>query len=122
MEAHKKILSILYIISGLLNLFFGLMAIALFSTLFPILAEEAGNEAWIVNLIGKFFNLLVAVVIIIYSLPSFIGAVAIRNNKNWGMILLMVLGCLKLFIFPVGTALGIYTIWVFAEEQKIKNF
>jgi hypothetical protein len=122
MEAHKKILSILYLVSGAINLLFGFIAITFFSFLFPILAEEAGPDAWIVKLIGDFFNVIVFVVLSLYALPSFIGAIALMNNKKWGMVLLLVLGCFKLFLFPVGTALGIYTIWVYVEDQKIKIF
>ncbi|HMP98858.1 MAG TPA: hypothetical protein PKC24_03690 [Cyclobacteriaceae bacterium] len=121
MEQHKKILSILYLVSGALNLFFGIVAIAFLSALFPILADEAGADAWKVQTLGNVMNIIIGTVLIIYALPSFIGAIALLNDKRWGMILLMVLGCFKLFIFPVGTALGIYTIWIYIEEQKIRQ-
>ena len=32
----------------------------------------------------------------------------------------VVLGCFKLFSFPLGTALGVYTIWVYSEDHKHK--
>jgi hypothetical protein len=40
------------------------------------------------------------------------------NEKSWAMTLLLVLGCFKLFSFPIGTAIGIYTIWVYSESHK----
>jgi hypothetical protein len=121
MEQHKKILSILYLVSGTLNLLFGIIAIAFLTALFPVLADEAGADAWKIETLGNVLNLVIGIVLILYALPSFIGAIALLNNKRWGLILLMVLGCFKLFLFPVGTALGIYTIWIYVEDQKTKQ-
>jgi hypothetical protein len=43
------------------------------------------------------------------------------NNKSWALTLLLVLGCFKLFSFPIGTAIGIYTIYVYSESNKISS-
>lgn len=37
---------------------------------------------------------------------------ALLNRTSWGRILAIVAGILALFKFPLGTALGIYTLWV----------
>jgi hypothetical protein len=43
------------------------------------------------------------------------------NNKSWSLTLLLILGCFKLFSFPIGTAIGIYTIYVYSENHKIST-
>ena len=50
---------------------------------------------------------------------AIIGGISLLNGKSWALTLLLVLGCFKLFSFPFGTALGIYTIWVYAEDKKV---
>lgn len=118
METHKRILSILYLISGALYLLFGILALSIISTLFPVIIEEAGKDAWVLTFIMQFANYIIGAILIFLVVPSFIGAIGVMTDKKWGMTLLLVLGCLKLFNFPVGTALGIYTIWVYVEDQK----
>lgn len=43
---------------------------------------------------------------------------SLLNRKPWGRTLGIVAGILALFTFPVGTALGIYTLWVLAPTQS----
>jgi len=119
MESHKRILGILYIIAGSLQVAL-LAGLSVFiSTLFPFIANEAGpDSAWIIELIGSLIPFLLWTIILIFAIPSIIGGVAILNNKPWALTLLLVMGCFKLFSFPIGTALGVYTIWVYAESNK----
>jgi uncharacterized membrane protein (DUF2068 family) len=42
---------------------------------------------------------------------------SLLNRKPWGRTLAIVAGVLALFKFPLGTALGIYTLWVLAPRQ-----
>jgi hypothetical protein len=119
MESHKRILGILYIIAGSLQVAL-LAGLSVFiSTLFPFIANEAGPDSvWIIELIGSLIPFLLWTIILIFAIPSIIGGVAILNNKPWALTLLLVMGCFKLFSFPIGTALGVYTIWVYAESNK----
>jgi len=119
MDVHKRILAILYIISASLQILGLVLVSAFLSILFPFLAEEAGPDAqWVFVWIVPFFKFIAAGVIILFSIPSLIGGIALLNKKEWALTLLLVLGCFKLFSFPIGTAIGIYTIWVFAENHK----
>jgi hypothetical protein len=119
MESHKKILSILYIISGALQLII-LGGVSVFlSTLFPYLAKEAGPEGgWILEMIGQFIPFILWVIILLFAIPSILGGIALLQGKSWALTLLLIMGCFKLFSFPIGTALGIYAIWVYAESNK----
>ena len=41
------------------------------------------------------------------------------QHKSWARILAIILGIINLVFFPIGTALGIYTLWVmFNDEAK----
>jgi ABC-type glycerol-3-phosphate transport system permease component len=41
---------------------------------------------------------------------------ALLTRQTWGRILAIVFAVLALFHFPLGTALGIYTLWVLAPR------
>jgi hypothetical protein len=119
MDSHKKILAILYIISGFLQ-FMLLAGASLFLTaLFPVIAREAGQEsAWIIEIINWLLPAILWGIILLFAIPSIIGGIALLQGKSWALTLILVMGCFKLFSFPIGTALGVYAIWVYAESNK----
>jgi len=122
METHKRILAILYIISASLQIL-GLLFVSVFmSFIIPFIMEEAGPDAeWVFVWLVPFIRIIAIVVILFFSIPSIIGGIGLLNNKSWALTLLLVLGCFKLFSFPIGTAIGIYTIYVYSESNKISS-
>lgn len=119
MEVHKRILAILYIISGSFQILAMIILSSVMSIMIPFIMEEAGPEAqWVFVWIVPFIRFIAVGVIILFSIPSVIGGIGLLNHKKWALTLLLILGCFKLFSFPIGTAMGIYTIWVYSENHK----
>lgn len=122
MEVHKRILAILYIISGSLQILGMLFVTAFLSAIIPFIMDEAGPDAeWVFVWLVPFIRIIAIVIILFFSIPSIIGGVALLNNKPWALTLLLVLGCFKLFSFPIGTAIGIYTIYVYSQDHKVSS-
>ncbi|MBK8292646.1 MAG: hypothetical protein IPK96_18635 [Flammeovirgaceae bacterium] len=122
MEVHKRILAILYIISGSFQILAMIILSSILSIIIPFIMEEAGPEGqWIFVWIVPFIRFIAVGIIILFSIPSIIGGIGLLNHKKWALTLLLILGCFKLFSFPIGTAIGIYTIWVYAENHKLSN-
>ena len=119
METHKRILSILFIVHGGLQAI-GMLAVSIFvSALLPFILSEADPEAReILEWILPFVQFIGFGIIAFFSIPSIVGGIALLNGKKWALTLLLILGCFKLFSFPFGTALGIYSIWVYSEDKK----
>ncbi len=119
MDVHKRILAILYIISGSLQIL-GMILLSTFISIFiPFIMDEAGPDAqWVFVWLVPFIKTIAACVIIFFSIPAIIGGIGLLNSKSWALTLLLVLGCFKLFSFPIGTAIGIYTIWVYSQNHK----
>ncbi|CAN5446689.1 hypothetical protein BH09BAC3_BH09BAC3_32370 [soil metagenome] len=119
MENHKRVLGILYIVSGTLQIVGLLIASALINAFFPLLAEQADADAqWVLVWIVPFFTTIAVIVVIFFSIPAIIAGWGLLNSKKWALTLALILGCFKLFSFPIGTALGIYTIWVYTQENR----
>ncbi len=119
MENHKRVLGILYIVSGVLQAL-GMLLISIFISAFlPFVLDQAQTEThWIVEWLVPLVTIICTTIIVLLSIPSIIGGISLLNGKSWALTLLLVLGCFKLFSFPFGTALGIYTIWVYSEDRK----
>ncbi|MFM8738684.1 MAG: hypothetical protein ACKOC0_00610 [Cytophagales bacterium] len=120
MESHKRVVGILYIVTGVLQFIVMLLVSVLISSLIPFIADNAAENArWVFDWLVPFINIIAAIVIIFFSIPSVVGGAALLQGKSWALTLLLILGCFKLFSFPIGTAIGIYTIWVYAEDKKL---
>lgn len=122
METHKRILSILFIVHGVLQAI-GMLFVSLFLSAFlPFIISEADQEAReVLELVLPFIQFIGFGIIALFSIPSIAGGIALLNGKKWALTLLLILGCFKLFSFPFGTALGIYSIWVYSEDKKVQS-
>jgi hypothetical protein len=119
MESHKRILGIIYIVSAAFQALIALFLNILFATIFSLVMDRADQEdAAIMELVGKLLEWLPSIIILFFAIPSLIAGVGLLNKKPWALILALILGCFKLFSFPIGTAIGVYTIWVYSQDQK----
>jgi hypothetical protein len=119
MDTHKRVLGILYVVTGILQMLVFFFISILFATLFPLIIAQADQDAtWILEWISRFGQLLGWVLLLIFAIPSVVAGIGLLNNQRWALTTALILGCFKLFSFPIGTVIGIYTIWVFAEDQK----
>jgi hypothetical protein len=64
----------------------------------------------------------IAFFLVLTSLPGIIGGVGLLMWKNWARILVIILAVLDLFNIPIGTALGIYTLWVLFKDETTQLF
>jgi hypothetical protein len=121
MESHKRILGIIYIVTGIL-LLFGMMVASFFiSLIIPWLADSAGDGQWVFTWLVPVFRTIAIMICVFIALPSLIAGWGLLNGRAWAMTLALIVGCLRLFSFPIGTAIGIYTIWVYVEDGRQKQ-
>ena len=65
---------------------------------------------------------IIAAVIILFSLLGIIGAIGVLRRREWGRILLLVISFFHLIRVPLGTILGVYSIWVLLNNETIRLF
>jgi hypothetical protein len=66
-------------------------------------------------------NFLV-VVILLGAVTSFAVGFALLQRKPWGRTLALAMGILTLIRIPIGTGLGIYTLWVLAPAASAAEY
>lgn len=64
----------------------------------------------------------VSLFLVVISLPGIVGGVGLLRLQPWARYLVMVLGVLNLVNIPIGTATGVYTIWVLMQEETEQLF
>lgn len=125
MREHIRILGILNIIMGGLVALLGCFILLLTGGFATFLGAAIRNgygdsadgamAAPIIATVG----LAVAIFFILLSLPSIIGGWGLLRFKSWSRILMIVVSVLSLFHVPLGTALGVYGLWVlFSEDAR----
>lgn len=121
MENHKRILGFIYIISGSVQILGMILLATLFELFIPFISELAEPEAqWVFAWLLPFIRIIAIGVVLLFAIPAIIAGAGLLNQKKWALTLVLILGCLKLFSFPIGTAIGIYTIWVYAGDNQVK--
>jgi hypothetical protein len=53
---------------------------------------------------------------------AFLVGFSLLRRKPWGRVLGIVVAILSLLKFPVGTALGIYTLWVLVPAESAMEY
>lgn len=124
MREHIRILGILNIIMGSLVALLGCVILLLMGGFATFLgaAIHAGRygdpgDAAIAAPIIATVGLIVAIFFFLLSLPSIIGGWGLLRFKPWSRILMIVVSVLSLFHVPLGTALGVYGLWVLFSED-----
>ena len=120
MENHKKTLGILFIVSAVFQII-AMLVVGLFVTFVAGIISSEEPDAHIPAMIISLLSWLPAVVVLFVSVPSLIAGIALVSRQPWAPLMAMIVGCLKLFSFPFGTALGIYAIWVYFEDKKVSE-
>jgi hypothetical protein len=119
MEQHKKVLGIIYVITAILQIIILSLLSLLWSTIFGfIVSEIEPNEARIVEFVFSIIRFIPWFIMLFISIPSLIAGFGLLNGQKWALVMALVLGCLKILSFPIGTAIGIYSIWVYLESDK----
>jgi hypothetical protein len=120
LEQHIKILSVLFIIFGILML---IAAVGIFAlgagTAATILSEEDSNEARVGAAWAGGCITVGAVVCAILAIPNLLTGWGLSKRKGWARIMAIILGVLALPNIPIGTAIGVYALVVmFNDEAK----
>jgi hypothetical protein len=117
MESHVKAVGIIHIAFSALGI---IMALVIFSVLnivakIPDVDKEAIRVLQIVGVVLPWF-------FIVFSLPGIIGGIGLLKLQGWAKIIVLIISFLGLLNFPIGTAVGIYSIWVLFDKRTEKIF
>lgn len=114
MEKHLQIAAVLNIINGFIALFGGGIAFMIL----PFSGLASGETTAI--LATGLAAVIVISICLVFGLPSVIGGFGLWHRKRWARIVLIIMAILNLPGIPIGTALGIYTLWVLFNSETEK--
>ncbi len=122
LNSHKKVLGIIYVITASLTLIVALSIRALVAIVFDFAFADADpEEQRVAEFVTNIVSIIPAIIILFSSVPTAIAGIGLLTKQSWASTFALVMGILKLISFPIGTAIGIYAIWLYAEEGKLKR-
>jgi hypothetical protein len=111
---HVSVLGALWIALSVLRLIPGLALMALGQMPFPFMLMPIPEH---VRLFLAPFLGAIGLLISGFAIAGVIAGWGLLAHSPWARMLAIVLGCISLIHFPLGTALGIYTLWVLIPEH-----
>ena len=116
MHNHIKVLAILFIAVGVIGAFMGVAFMALM--LIGPIAEGDPKAFLIVGGIGSIF----ATLIMVTTIPGIFVGYGLLKRRNWARIVGIIFAIFSMVDFPVGTAIGIYALWVLLKPETVLLF
>jgi hypothetical protein len=123
MTTHVKVVAVLYLFLSAFGLLAALAVSMAFGLAGGIVGANADAEgaAIAVPIIGLTGTMLVAF-LVLTSLPGLIAGVGLLKSRSWARILGIVVAILNLIHIPIGTAVGIYALWVLLNRETEQMF
>jgi len=109
--------SVLWIVSGALGILIGLFTFWLFFGI-SYIPDVDWEASQILRIVGVWAGGIIA----FFSIPEIIAGVGLIKRKEWGRILALVVSFFNLIWFPLGTALGVYSIIILLNDESVKIF
>jgi len=122
METHVKVLGVLQIAFGCLNLVGAIVLTLVFMGGVGAMGFSGDPDALRAVPIVGFVGTTLVVLLVVLSLPGIITGIGLLRLRPWARILGIVLSLLSLVAIPFGTVIGIYGLWVLLSKDTERLF
>jgi hypothetical protein len=122
-QAHVQLLAILWFGLSALNALAGFVLLILGTTLFPHLHEMKDVPPDVpTGFLSSLFS-TIGILILAKSACGFVAGWGLTKHDSWARVVTLVLAFIALFTnIPLGTALGVYTLWVLLPSESQKEY
>lgn len=120
MHTHVKVVAVLYIVMGALNLLAAMFFVFAFS-IAGIAAGMSGDpDAGVAMPIIGITGTALVIFLLCLSIPLIVVAVGLMRHREWARIAGIVIAALLIFHFPIGTAVGAYGLWTLLNNETAR--
>ena len=130
LQTHVPIVGWLLIAYSLLHMVGGLIAFALIMTgswflteLGPVVNDpESVRVFTILTTLNTLTAILIGGLVIGLAIPALVAGIGLLARKSWARVLGIIVSVFALLSFPIGTLIGIYTIFVLMQDAATNYF
>ncbi len=117
MKQHVSFVGALHVGFGILGLLGALTVFIIFNFAQGFVVEEPLAEE-ILSFLGGTLSIL----IMFFASLGIIGGIGLFSYKPWARILVMIVSAINCLNIPIGTAKGVYSIWVLMQKETVELF
>ena len=117
MKQHVSFVGALHVGFGILGLLGALTVFIIFNFAQGFVVEEPLAEE-ILSFLGGTLSIL----IMFFASLGIIGGIGLFSYKSWARILVMIVSAINCLNIPIGTAKGVYSIWVLMQKETMELF
>ena len=115
MEKHLTSVAMLFIFFGAQGVFISLTTLLVITTGARLSGDDA--TASIMNTVG----LSIVVPFLLFEALKIAAGISLLRRRPWARIPALILAFISLFIIPpIGTAYGVYAIWVLMKDDTVR--
>jgi hypothetical protein len=123
MLTHVKVIAWLHIVLGGLGILAALGMLVLFGGIAGLVGvSDSGSDAKVAIPILGGIGVVLFIVVTAFSIPGIIAGIGLLKLAPWARILTIVFSALNLLNVPIGTAIGIYSIWALTKQETEQLF
>jgi hypothetical protein len=108
---HIRLVGILHVCWNLLGVLTGVGFFILWMAGSGLIGAVAGADQ------GAEAGAVVGCGLLLPTLPGFLGGWKLMQKRPWARWVVVVVSVIHLFAFPLGTALGVYSLWVLLDPE-----
>ncbi len=116
MEKHINVVAALQIGLSIFGVIIGIIILVVLNTVGSFTNDP--QASFVLHLIGT----IVAAFFFLMSAPGIIAGIGLLGHKEWARILTLVLSVIGIMNFPLGTAVGVYSIWALVQDEVVAIF
>jgi hypothetical protein len=117
MKQHVSFVGALHVGFGILGL---LGALAVYISM--NFAQGFVDNDPVAEQVLSFFGGTLSLIILFFSCLGIIGGIGLFSYRPWARVLVMIVSAINCLNIPIGTAKGIYSIWVLMQKETIDLF
>lgn len=117
MKQHVSFVGAIHVGFGILGLLGALTVFIIFNFAQGFVIDEPLAEE-ILSFLGGTLSLL----IMFFASLGIIGGIGLFSYKPWARILVMIVSAINCLNIPIGTAKGVYSIWVLMQKETMELF
>ncbi len=116
MEKHINIVASLHIGLSILGMLMGIFVFTILYFVGDITQDEQAQ--FILSIVSR----ALAGFLFFMSIPGLIAGIGLFKRKEWARILALIISVISLLNFPLGTAVGVYSIWALVNPEVVNQF
>jgi len=121
-QEHVRLLGILWLAYSAFTLLAGVALEIVSHTLFNSeIHMQGGPPPEVSSWLGPLLT-FVGILVLVKAAAGFIAGWGLLQRDEWARVVTLVVGFISLFNVPIGTALGIYTLWVLLPAQSDDDY